>query len=469
MLKLKLTNVHFLKIFSAKKKLKVFFLFSLPFLVQISCDTTEPPIIPPPDLRKITLAFENASCTEVWLRIKADSITLPVEIKLMQEATQQNITLTVKDSVIYIDSLNPNQTYSYQAILSTDTTIKSEQITLQTLAPTSHNFTWQTFEFGEHSSSVLYDVAIINENNIWAVGEIYTEDSYTYDSLGNWIDPYNSVHWNGNNWELVRIYYNYNGSNIWSPIRTILAFSSNDIWFSAGIHWNGIDFITKPMNINFPYQINKMWGTSSSDFYIVGNSGSIAHYDGTTWTIIESGTTLHLTDIYGDNKGNICSAGVDIPNIKGVVVKSNATNSWNIMIEGEVIDESQLFSKLFGSFGAIWIDEIGTVYTGGNLMYEYKNNKWNYVTSLPENYIGGNPGTYYRGFINSIKGNASNDMIIAGDRNTLKHFNGLTWEQIGLPYSPNSGIIWARIAMKDNLAIAVGDEGIKAKIIMLKR
>lgn len=160
---------------------------------------------------------------------------------------------------------------------------------------------------------------------------------------------------------------------------------------------------------------------------------------------------------------------MDIPTVKGVVVKGNQTNTWDVMIEGEIIDESQLFDKLFGSFGAIWIDEIGTVYTGGNLMYEYKNNKWNYVTSLPENFMGGNPGTYYRGFINSIRGNASNNMIIAGDRNTLKHFNGLTWEQIGLPYDPYSDIIWARVELKGNTAVAVGDEGIQAKIIMLNR
>ena len=42
---------------------------------------------------------------------------------------------------------------------------------------TSHNFTWQTFTFGEHSSSTLYDVAIINDSSIWAVGEIYMNDS----------------------------------------------------------------------------------------------------------------------------------------------------------------------------------------------------------------------------------------------------------------------------------------------------
>ncbi len=42
MLKLKLTKVHFLKIFSIKKNLKVFLLLYLPILTQLSCNATEP-------------------------------------------------------------------------------------------------------------------------------------------------------------------------------------------------------------------------------------------------------------------------------------------------------------------------------------------------------------------------------------------------------------------------------------------
>jgi hypothetical protein len=58
-----------------------------------------------------------------------------------------------------------------------------------TLDTMDFQFSWEIFEFGEKSGSYLNDVAIISENIIWAVGEIYTEDSYTYDSLGNWIQP----------------------------------------------------------------------------------------------------------------------------------------------------------------------------------------------------------------------------------------------------------------------------------------
>ena len=42
MLKLKLTKKHFLKIFVVSKNLKVFLLLSLTFLMQLSCNTTEP-------------------------------------------------------------------------------------------------------------------------------------------------------------------------------------------------------------------------------------------------------------------------------------------------------------------------------------------------------------------------------------------------------------------------------------------
>ena len=40
-------------------------------------------------------------------------------------------------------------------------------------------------------------------------------------------------------------------------------------------------------------------GNQQSNFYIVGNGGSIAHYNGSIWTKIESGTTLPINDIWG--------------------------------------------------------------------------------------------------------------------------------------------------------------------------
>jgi hypothetical protein len=133
------------------------------------------------------------------------------------------------------------------------------------------NFTWQSFEFGQHSSSVLYDVAIIDENNIWAVGEIYMNDS-----LGNPDPtPYNAVHWNGTEWELKRIYFPTvcGSTSIASyPAKAIYAFNDGEIWISSSgdkiaILENGIQINKFCLPSNVSMGINKIWGTSSNDLY----------------------------------------------------------------------------------------------------------------------------------------------------------------------------------------------------------
>jgi len=253
-------------------------------------------------------------------------------------------------------------------------------------------------------------------------------------------------------------------------IKTLIAFSADDIWFSAFVRYDGQNFIELPVPPELTgWAINKMWGNSSNDLYAVGNEGNIAHYENGVWTKIESGTDLDLTDIYGDSNGNLYAAGVNIAQIKGVAVKGDQSGNWSVMIEGDIIDESELFDKLFGSFGALWIDENNTIYAGGNLLYQYKDGEWDYVRSLPENFINGNPGTYYRGYIYEIDGNAANDWIIAGDRNTLKHYNGVEWTQLGEPYDPGSGMFWRGLDVNDNTVVVVGDKGIQARIMLLKR
>ncbi len=451
------------------ERLNYFLAVLLSFLLVSSCNTTEPPPPPPPEPEKvITLTLEDVSSVEAWINLSVTNIQLPDTITLKQNNIFRNtINLVNPDTLLYIDSLLSGTNYSYVA--ETQEVI-SETLEVITIDTTSHNFTWQTFEFGEPltgNSSILYDVAIIDENNIWAVGEIYLNDS-----LGQTL-RYNAVHWDGSDWDIKRIPFTGECSAVIYPlIRSVFAFSENDIWFARGgslVHFDGVNYFNDcGMNSFLTGSINKLWGTSSEDLYIVGNSGNIAHYNGTSWQKIESGTDLPLVDIYSRNGNEIYAAGINVSEVKGVVLKGNV-NQFLVMIYSEIINESELFQKLYGDLASVWVDELGTIYAGGNLLYRYKNNKWNYVTSLPENFIGGNPGAYYRGALWSIRGNASNDYIIAGDRNTLRHFNGTTWEQIGLPYSPSSPIIWYNVEQKGITAIAVGDKGSKAFIILLNK
>lgn len=109
-------------------------------------------------------------------------------------------------------------------------------LNVATMDTTSHNFTFETFTFGEHSHSRLNDVAIVGDE-IWAVGEIYMNDS-----LGNPDQNfYNLIKWNGGTWDFERIYYNYQGSNFLAPLRSVFAFSNNDVWVGSNqpMHWTG--------------------------------------------------------------------------------------------------------------------------------------------------------------------------------------------------------------------------------------
>ena len=451
---------------SCKKILTGLLFFISLFIILISCDSTEPPAN-----ISLTLKLEDVSCTEAWLQLTTNNIQLPATINfLINNNVAQILSLSTQDSLLYIDSLLPNQNYSFQvsSIQHQESGISSNKVAATTLDTTSHNFTWQTFEFGQHSSSTLYDVAIINENNIWAVGEIYLNDS-----LGN-PDPtaYNSVHWDGQSWELRRINMLSNCNPvIYPPLKAIWAFSENNIVFTSGgsIGWfdginNRTDCTIRPLLTG---SINKIWGSSNNDLYIVGNSGNIAHYNGTSWSKIESGTTFNLTSISGNND-EVYFSGVNSFTNEGILLKYKS-NSLSVLANGKIIGANEVFNPfLYGEFQTVCLID-NTLLLGGNFLYQFKFNRWNYVKSLPENFVNGNPNGSIRGFIYSITANNGNDIIISGDRNTLLHFNGIEWLQLGEPYDPLSNTSHRSTKIQNNIVVTVGFKGNKAMIMKLVR
>ena len=56
---------------------------------------------------------------------------------------------------------------------------------------------------------------------------------------------------------------------------------------------------TAPVELYSDVLLFKVWGTSSSDVWVVGERGRMLHYDGSAWARIESGTTARLLTIHG--------------------------------------------------------------------------------------------------------------------------------------------------------------------------
>ncbi|RMH95872.1 MAG: glucosyl transferase, partial [Calditrichaeota bacterium] len=217
----------------SNKSTRPFFLFLLPFTLFLftSCQKNTTPV----ELAqtKLNLTAEPG-VIEAWLTITADEAQ-GSEVVLTRDGVERLRLPAVPETTVVDTGLLPAHSYTYAARLEREgrTTARSNSVQLTTMDTTSHEFSWEIYEFGGvHGSSVLYDVAIISPTDIWAVGEIHTAETDTFDSLGNWVNPYNAVHWDGIEWDLKHIRTNACGGVDYPPIEAIFAFSANDILFS---------------------------------------------------------------------------------------------------------------------------------------------------------------------------------------------------------------------------------------------
>jgi len=427
-----------------KKLLKIFLVLILLVFVQVSCNTTDPKLEP-----ELLLKLEDVSCTEAWLQLSTNNIQLPATINLLENnSVTQTFSLSTKDSLLYIDSLLPNQNYYFQ-VSSVQSAAggpaSSNKVTATTPDTTSHNFTWQTFTFGQHSSSTLYDVAIINENDIWAVGEIYMKDS-----LGN-PDPicYNAVHWNGQNWQLKKIKTNACGGVDYPPIKTSFAFSTNDILFAhtdgSITYFNGVGFINDCSLITqLNGSVNKIWGVSENDFYVVSGNGFIACFKNGSWTKIESGTKTNINDIWGvidqsNNQQMVYGA---------VSFVAQAGDQKILKIQNNKVDS--LYWNTGRRVHTVWSYNNRYLYAAGGGIFENRRGYWNEITEVP---------LYYS---RNIRGTDNNNIFVCGDFGLFAHFGGTSWKTYNELYIQG---IYYSLSAKNNIVITVGFNGSKAIIM----
>ncbi len=424
-------------------------LLFLSLLLVTSCDTTNPP-----SNNKITLTFEDASCTEAWLNLKLDNITLPTKITIKQDdSTIVETNINSTDTTLFIEHLLPSQNYTFYSTIKqmNNEAIKSNNLSITTMDTTSHNFTWQTFTFGNRNS-VLKDVAIINKNNIWAVGEIHTAetDQWNEDST-KWVQPYNAVHWDGNTWELKRILVNYKGNTIFLALESIFAFSATDIWLvsSLPIHGDGKNWkiydVREETNSNL--SLTTVWGSSSNDIYFAGRSGSLAHYNGSSWTKIESGTELSINDIWGDYNEKMGKWEVL------AVASSIAINEGNKLISINNHTSTPLSTEgLRWAIQTIWFKTKRKYLIGGDGLFQTNSllNTWETNKLVP------NIWTV------SLNGIDINDLFSTGPFGMVLHYNGITWRDY-TNETKYKGVCYATTSINNNLVAisgATSDQGV---------
>jgi len=281
---------------------------------------------------------------------------------------------------------------------------------------TSHNFIWEIDTLGVYGS-YLKDVTIVNENDIWVVGEIIMLDPDSTNGTG--YKSYNAAHWDGNEWELIQI----QPQGYVQPLHSIFIVDENDIWFGRGslpIHYNGsyFDMLT-PADDGYPggFLITAIWGTSSDNIYFVGGSGSIVHYDGSSFELIESGTDVNLIDIDGTPDGEY------------VYITGNNDQSESILLELHDNEVNQLYyantyfpENNYGMLASVFVDQdVATIASvAGIWNYNYLSKESTLISRYDALVEDGRRIKY-------ICGNGNNDYFIIEACWQIIHFNGSTF------------------------------------------
>jgi hypothetical protein len=143
----------------------------------------------------------------------------------------------------------------------------------------------------------------------WWVHGTYDKDVWAVGTNGH------IVHWDGSTFTDHSVMTTATLYGVWAA-------APNDVWVVGGtpeggtkmpndvlLHWDGTSFTPSPLPMMLGRTFFKVWGTSSSNLYVVGEFGTIWHRVGTTWTLEKSPATGNLTTVFGCSATQVYAVG----------------------------------------------------------------------------------------------------------------------------------------------------------------
>jgi hypothetical protein len=360
------------------------------------------------NIQPITLTIEDVSCTEVWLKISVDNVTHPAVTLERNTTIIDTLFMVAADTTIVDTSVKAGQTYCYTARLL-NSSFKST-VRARTLDSTSNAINWYADTLG--TQGLVRDVWVFDKNSALAVGQILLNNTNGQADMEN---PYGIARWNGQNWQLQKIYDNNN--QIIPELRGIFSFNGVDIWLADGgvYHWDGISSkmsasysrISLIGGVDNGQSINKLWGTSSYNLYGVGDKGMIAHYNGSSWQKMESGTTVDLNDIFGLDANHIWAIGT-MSDGNGTVILSFDGMAWKSLYQGN-----------YYGFNSVWTNQSAWLYiTCDSGPYQFNLKTKSFIKlSTPS-----------QDAMYCVRATGLNDVFFSGQNKEITNYNGSTWK-----------------------------------------
>lgn len=303
---------------------------------------------------------------------------------------------------------------------------------------TSHDINWEVETIGGPGSFAL-DVAIISDNDIWVVGEFHSAESDT---------PYNAAQWDGQAWNLERILIrNFSGLIYPTQLTAVFAFSSSDIWVfsNAGSygHFDGTEWSSEwiPQHQG---TIRKIWGSSSDNLFFVGGNGSITKFNGSGFSLMNSGTDINLTDVYGTPDGiEVWACGWNNNDGRSILLRLNG-NNWETLWERNVNQAGFPYS---GFLSSLWTNGVSEFIVTGSPDGVVRHSIIDLTLARVDSF--GISNFPYR-----VRGEGKNEIFLAGDFSMIWHFNGITWKHFNNLLNPDDRL--RSIDVRNGVIVAVG-------------
>ena len=303
---------------------------------------------------------------------------------------------------------------------------------------TSHDFVWDITQIGVRHTAIR-DIAAIAEDDVWLCGEIHFEDTYTYDSNGVYIKPYDLAHWDGTEWTFQRLRWTGDSKYAFRAVFAMKAFASDDIWFMepGGVaHWNGEYFETQDIDRNIPEgsMLHLMDGYPGN-LYLAGTRGALMHFDcNKTFTRVLVPLLRDINDIHSSN---------------GITMA--VMNNWNIQAESEthiiLLNGTKAHiwrdSAMVQSMRALWFKDSSKIVLAGPGMQVFEYGVWNEWFSPDNKWAWASSGC------------ENNDIFVVGAFESIKHWNGANW-YVYPKISSLSDMVFRRARYIENHCYAIG-------------
>ncbi len=428
------------------------FLYYIPLLLFSGLSCQEPEELQKPANRSLSLSLADVDVFTATLSLETKDLPLPATLTLTRNGEPvHSFSLHQPDTSLYDSTLNASTDYTWQVLLKKGDQIEKSSTVLagRTMDTTSHNFTWRVDTLGYYLSSVR-DVAIVSENNIWAVGTFHKRHA---DRDSTVLDRYGLAHWDGESWKLIREYFLNNGKpELDTSVEpdAIFAVSETEIWMSTGrtpiLYKNGQMhfYITGLLN---EYEIiTKIWAKDVNSVYFVGTRGTILFYNGSSFTRIPYPDVVDFVDVWGDQDGTVRAVGNKSSNYYSEVVRITSSSA-TVELTGLNRTDSDIASPP-DIYLSVWWKTSGKIWyqSDNGLFYQQKN-------QFKRIFSNGSGESSTVGII--VKGEHNNDLIISGGYGQIIHFNGSSlrkWQDEG------SRAHYTKCAIKGNQAVVGGWE-----------